>query len=65
MALMVVGPRELVAKTLEPCEIWSFQRESYRRLVDDYPRTACRLCEAIVAELAGNVRDALDGFSDE
>jgi hypothetical protein len=35
-------------------------RTSYRRLVDDYPRTACRLAEAIVDDVAGLVRPVLD-----
>ncbi|MBW2229099.1 MAG: cyclic nucleotide-binding domain-containing protein [Deltaproteobacteria bacterium] len=60
LSLVNVGPREstLVAET--QCEVLMLPRTSYRRLVDDYPRTACRLAEAIVDDVAGLVRPVLD-----
>jgi hypothetical protein len=36
------------------------RRSAFRRFVDDAPRAACRLAEAIAAELAGLVRAQLD-----
>jgi CRP-like cAMP-binding protein len=60
LSLVSVGPRELTASTLEPCELWRLPRDHWRRLVDDHPRTACRLLEAILAETATTVREALD-----
>jgi CRP-like cAMP-binding protein len=59
LSLVAVGVRELTANTLEPCEVWRLRREHWRRLVDDHPRTACRLMEAILTETATNLREAL------
>jgi len=35
-------------------------RNAYRRLVEDYPRTACRLTEAIARDLSSLLREALE-----
>jgi hypothetical protein len=35
------------------------ERDAYRRLVDDYPRTACRLAEAVLLQTAGWLRPVL------
>jgi CRP-like cAMP-binding protein len=64
LSLVTVGPRELTASTVEPCEIWRLPRDHWRRLVDDHPRTACRLLEAILAETAATIREALDRMAD-
>ena len=64
LSLLVVGPREVAAKTLEPCELRILARESFRRLVDDHPQTACRLVEAIAVDLAHDLRSALDSLAD-
>lgn len=64
LAILAVGAREATVSTIEPCEVWRLPREGWRRLVDDSPRTACRLAEAIVAEAAGMIREALDAFDD-
>jgi hypothetical protein len=33
--------------------------------VDDHPRAACRLLEAILADVSGLVRDSLDKLTEE
>lgn len=60
LSLLVVGPREVSAIAQAPCRYLLFPRTSYRRLVDDAPRTACRLTEAIIAELSAAIREGLD-----
>lgn len=60
LSLVSVGPRESTMLAETACEVLMLPRTSYRRLVDDYPRTACRLAEAIIEDMAGLVRPALD-----
>ena len=60
LSLISVGPREASAFAETPCEVLSLPRNAYRRLAEDYPRTACRLLEAILEELTGSVRLGLD-----
>ena len=60
LSLVAVGPRELTASTLEPCELWRLPRDHWHRLVEDHPRAACRLLEAILAEAATTLRESLD-----
>ena len=62
-SLLTMGQREATAKAECDCEVLLLPRAAYRRLVDDYPRTACRLTEAIAADLAALLRDALDPLS--
>ena len=59
-ALLSMGQREATAKAEEACEVLVLERTAYRRLVEDYPRTACRLTEAIAQDLASLLREALD-----
>lgn len=59
-SLLAMGQREATVKAQSECEVWVLPRTAYRRLVDDYPRTACRLTEAIAAEIAGLLREGLD-----
>jgi CRP-like cAMP-binding protein len=59
-SLFSVGQREVTVKAAGECEVLLLPRTAYRRLVDDYPRTACRLTEAVAAEIAGMLREALD-----
>jgi CRP-like cAMP-binding protein len=59
-ALLSMGQREATAKAEEDCEILLLPRTAYRRLVDDHPRTACRLTEAVAADLASLLRESLD-----
>ena len=60
LALVRMGKRAATAVCEEPSRLAWLDRSSYRRLADDYPRTACRLMEAILAGFAADVREALD-----
>ena len=64
MSLVGMGPRESTVRTETACDILWLRRSDFRRLVDDAPRTACRLLEAIAGEFASLVRADLDDFSD-
>jgi len=59
LSLLRVGRREVTAVAETPCRYLLFPRTSYRRLVDDAPRTACRLAEAIASELAAAIQESL------
>jgi CRP/FNR family transcriptional regulator len=65
LSLTRVGPRETSARALSACELLILPRTAYRRLVDDHPRAACRLLEAILADVSGLVRDSLDKLTEE
>ena len=65
LSLVTCGPRELTASTIEPCEIWRLPRDQWRRLVDDHPRTACRLLESIIEDTAATLREVLDHVPDD
>lgn len=60
VSLLVVGKRECNAMAETECRVLTLGRTAYRRLVDDAPRTACRLTEAVVNELVGSFREGLD-----
>ncbi len=64
LSLVAMGPRESTVVTTAPCDILWLRRSDLRRLVDDAPRTACRLLEAIASEFAGLVRADLDRLAD-
>jgi len=64
LSLIAVGPRECTAFAAEPCELLVLPRTSFRRLMDDHPRTACRLVEGIVDEASGLIRAALDQLAE-
>jgi CRP-like cAMP-binding protein len=59
-SLLSMGQREATAKAEVECEVMLLERTAYRRLVDDYPRTACRLTEALASELAGLLRESIE-----
>ncbi len=60
VALVCFGKRATAAFCEEPCRVARLDRSGYRRLADDYPRTACRLIEALFKQLADDVRESLD-----
>lgn len=60
LSLVSVGPREATAVAETGVELLVLPRTSFRRLADDYPRTACRLIEAILRDFASAVRPSLD-----
>ena len=59
-SLLVMGQREATVKAEADCEVMLLPRASYRRLVEDYPRTACRLTEALASELASLLRESIE-----
>jgi NTE family protein len=64
LSLVSVGPRECTAIAETSCEVLVLARTAYRRLVDDHPRTACRLTEGMIEEAAGLIRGGLDKLAD-
>ena len=60
LSLIALGQRESTIFAVTECNVLILPRTAYRRLADDYPRTACRLMEAIVDELTGLIRSGLD-----
>jgi CRP-like cAMP-binding protein len=63
MSLVAVGPRECTVFAETECRVLLLPRTAFRRLVDDAPRTACRLMEGIVDDAAGSIRGALDSLA--
>ena len=57
-ALFAFGTRRVQAVGRGATILWLLRREDFRRLVDDYPRTAFRIAEAILCELSGRVQEA-------
>ncbi len=60
LSLVSLGPHEATAFAVTPCQVLLLPRTSWRRFVEDYPRTACRLAEAVLSEFAGLLRQGLD-----
>lgn len=59
LSLVAPGRRECTALAAEACMVAWIERGSFRRLVDDEPRLACKLVEALLRDTAGNLREAL------
>lgn len=59
-SLFALGKREVTAVAEGSCTLWGLSRSGIARLADDAPRTAYRLAEASLAELAGLTRPSLD-----
>jgi CRP-like cAMP-binding protein len=59
-SLLALGRREATAKAEVDCELLMLARTAYHRLVDDSPRTACRLTEALARELAALLRESIE-----
>lgn len=60
VSLVAVGPREASAVADSACCILLLRRSAFRRLVDDAPRAACRLAEAIACDTAALLRAGLE-----
>lgn len=58
-AIVAAGKREVTAIAEGRTRVWILERTAFRRLVEDSPRAACRVAEAVLAHLAGAVRDVL------
>ena len=59
-SLFALGKREVTALADGPCTIWTLSRSSFSRLLDDSPRAAFRLAEAVAGELVALMREGLD-----
>lgn len=64
LALARVGTREVRAVAETPARLLVLGRSAFVRLADEAPRTACRVLEAILADLAGLVRAGLGPLLD-
>ena len=60
VSLVAVGPREASAVAESACSILLLRRSAFRRLVEDTPRAACRLAEAIARDAAALLRTGLE-----
>jgi CPA1 family monovalent cation:H+ antiporter len=60
VSLLVLGQRECTVVAETECAVLCLARTSYRRLMDDAPRTACRLMEAVVNAFVGSIAEDLD-----
>jgi CRP-like cAMP-binding protein len=60
ISVVIVGKRQATATAESDCKLMVLTRGSFRRLADDAPRTACRLTEAILTDLATGLRTNLD-----
>jgi CRP-like cAMP-binding protein len=69
ISLMTIGSRQVSAVAESDCELLLLDRAGFMRLAEDAPRTACRLVEAVVVELATGLRPNLarieDAFSSD
>lgn len=63
LALFRVGAREVTATAVDEARVLILTRSNYRRLAEDHPRTACRLNEAVLAQLAQRSRAALGALA--
>lgn len=59
-SLFSLGKREVTALAEGASVVWILTRSALSRLVDDSPRAAFRLAEAVAAELAGLARQSVD-----
>ena len=64
-SLFMMGKREVTALADGPCTVWTLSRSGLSRLLDDSPRAAFRLAEAVAGELAGLVKPNLDLLVDK
>jgi CRP-like cAMP-binding protein len=58
-ALVNPGRREATALAASTCNVAWLDRASFRRLVDDAPRAACKLMEALLRDAAADLREGL------
>jgi CRP-like cAMP-binding protein len=59
-SLFTMGQREVTALADGGCTVWTLSRSGLSRLLDDSPRAAFRLAEAVVGEAASLMRTSLD-----
>ena len=59
LSVVAVGPRVVTAIASSRCRLLLLRRTAFRRLMEDAPRTASRLLEAILRDLSGALREGL------
>ena len=59
-SLFAPGKREVSALADGPATVWMLSRSGLSRLVEDAPRAAYRIAEAVSVELSGLVREGLE-----
>jgi CRP-like cAMP-binding protein len=59
LSLVAGGRREASAVAAAECKLAHLSRGAFRRLVADAPATACKIQEAILREVAANLREGL------
>ena len=64
-SLVAIGPREASAVAETTSRVLLLRRSAFRRLALDAPGAACRLAEAVAAELAALVRAELDTIAQQ
>lgn len=64
-SLFALGHREVTALADGPCKIWTLSRSGLSRLLEDSPRAAYRLAEAVASELAAQMRSSLDTLAEQ
>jgi CRP-like cAMP-binding protein len=64
LSLMTIGCREATACAQADARVAMLSRAGFLRLADDFPRTACRLAEAIIADFATAMRPQLSRISE-
>jgi CRP-like cAMP-binding protein len=60
VSLFAFGKREVSALADGPCTVWLLPRSGLSRLLEDAPRAAFRLAEAVAVELSGLAREGLE-----
>ena len=63
-SLFSFGKREVTALADGPCTVWTLSRSGLARYLDDSPRAAFRLAEAVFAELITLMRNSLDTLAE-
>jgi CRP-like cAMP-binding protein len=59
LSLVAGGRREVTAVAATECKLAHLSRGAFRRMVADAPATACKIQEAILREVAANLREGL------
>jgi CRP-like cAMP-binding protein len=59
LSLVTPGRRGASAVAAGDCDLVSLDRGAFRRLMEDAPRVACKLLEALLREAAGSLREGL------
>jgi len=63
-SLFCFGKREVTALADGPCIVYTLSRSALARLLDDAPRAAFRVAEAVASELASLARQGADTLAE-